>query len=281
MPAEATPALTPLSPVSPHAIASLNIDELKALDRSLLHLFVTGPGYGEGLALALPGSGWVLIDSCHVSEGGPRPQEAILARFQGDDDPVLSLILTHPHKDHVLGFADLVRAASPEEIGVTGNPPPEPNLLAAVERELTTSARRTSEAHFAKAIHLAVEAIRSWELKTARKVRHMREHEAIKAGNRVAILCIAPDEEGLRDLMAEAGAAALPRKANHLSLVFEIMFGGTRLLVTSDLPRVESTKQQPEVPTGWTSVMKRHPRISVHHGIRCRITAPSTRSTRT
>lgn len=67
--AEVTPALEPLSPTSPHAIASLNIDELKALDRSLLHLFVTGPRDGEGLALALPGTGWVLIDSCQVSEG--------------------------------------------------------------------------------------------------------------------------------------------------------------------------------------------------------------------
>jgi len=246
------------------------IVDLTALDRRHLHLFVAGPGMGEGLAVALPGSGWVLIDVCQLGNEGPYPQQEILAKYRAADDPILSLVLTHPHRDHVLGFSALLGAANPRDVAVTGNPPPESDLVSAVQRALAAPAvvGRTSDALLAKAVHSAVEAIRSWELRSGRKTRAMRDGEVLVTRKAVSLLCVAPDEAGIRELLAESQAAALPRRANHLSLVFEVVFGATRVVLTSDLPRVESTREEPEVPTGWNAVMERHPRLRGHHGLK-------------
>ncbi|TVQ88165.1 MAG: hypothetical protein EA397_17370 [Deltaproteobacteria bacterium] len=55
-----------------------DLDELEQLDRSLLHVFVAGPGTGEGIAIALPGPdlGWILIDGCRCT---PDPSDEELS----------------------------------------------------------------------------------------------------------------------------------------------------------------------------------------------------------
>jgi hypothetical protein len=65
------------------------LDELGQLDRSLLHLFVAGPGYGEAVAVALPERGWLLVDGCSVDDDG-LPLRSILERWRGKsgDDPI-------------------------------------------------------------------------------------------------------------------------------------------------------------------------------------------------
>jgi hypothetical protein len=38
-------------------LRAAELHALGALDRALLHVFIAGPGYGEGLAIALPHAG--------------------------------------------------------------------------------------------------------------------------------------------------------------------------------------------------------------------------------
>lgn len=74
-------------------LTSGRLTELAELDRSLLHLFVAGPGEGEGIAVALPGSGWLMVDGCRT--GPPRrrefPLEHVWKRWSGPQDRVEAL----------------------------------------------------------------------------------------------------------------------------------------------------------------------------------------------
>ena len=45
------------------------LDELAILSRDLLYVFVAGPGYGEGIAVAFPERGWLMVDGCQVVDG--------------------------------------------------------------------------------------------------------------------------------------------------------------------------------------------------------------------
>jgi hypothetical protein len=73
-------------------VVSLTLDALATpLDRSLLHIFVAGPGYREGIAVALPHSGWIVLDGCRVSTGR-LPILAILDRWRSSTEPVEALL---------------------------------------------------------------------------------------------------------------------------------------------------------------------------------------------
>ena len=99
--------------------------ELDKLDRSLLHVFVAGPGFGEGIAIALPEKGWILVDGCRTGgrAGQDLPLLAILRRWRrSDDEPIEWMLFTHPHEDHADGFAEVVDALTPVRIGMMGPP---------------------------------------------------------------------------------------------------------------------------------------------------------------
>ena len=103
-------------------MVSLTLDALAApLDRSLLHVFVAGPGYGEGIAAALLHSGWIVLDGCRVSTGR-LPILAILDRWRASTDLVEALLLTHPHTDHAFGIRETIENTAPRRIGVTTSP---------------------------------------------------------------------------------------------------------------------------------------------------------------
>lgn len=103
-------------------MASLTLDALAVpLDRSLLHVFVAGPGYGEGIAVALPHSGWIVLDGCRVSTGH-LPILSILDRWRSPTEPVDALLLTHPHTDHAFGIRETIEGTAPRRIGVTTSP---------------------------------------------------------------------------------------------------------------------------------------------------------------
>ena len=61
--------------------------DLEALDRNLLYVMVAGPGFGEGVAVALPERGWILVDGCRVDGpvGEDLPLAAIVERFRRPD----------------------------------------------------------------------------------------------------------------------------------------------------------------------------------------------------
>ena len=103
------------------------------LDRSLLHVFVAGPGCGEGIAVALPGQGWILLDGCRVAEDA-LPLLAVLDRWQAPDDPIDALLLTHPHTDHAFGVRRVVEERAPAKLGVTTSPAEPSRILARITR---------------------------------------------------------------------------------------------------------------------------------------------------
>jgi glyoxylase-like metal-dependent hydrolase (beta-lactamase superfamily II) len=140
--------------------------ELVALDRSRLHVFVAGPGQGEAVAIALPVKGWVLVDSCraaHERNGTDLPLVSIVRRFRNADDPVEALILTHPHRDHSDGFAELVDTVKPGRIGIVGLPAPCRNLLDEADEWIASQARTTGiDRARLGAVKGALTAVREW-----------------------------------------------------------------------------------------------------------------------
>jgi glyoxylase-like metal-dependent hydrolase (beta-lactamase superfamily II) len=79
------------------------------LEPEYLWLVLFGPGLGESILLAIPGSvqEWVLIDSLRrqARDGDANPALALLEAHAAD---LSAAILTHPHRDHVRGFTDLL-----------------------------------------------------------------------------------------------------------------------------------------------------------------------------
>jgi glyoxylase-like metal-dependent hydrolase (beta-lactamase superfamily II) len=103
-------------------VSALALDALgTSLDRALLHVFVAGPGYGEGIAVALPGTGWIVLDGCRVSTGR-LPILNILQRWRIPEEPLDALLLTHPHTDHAFGIREMIEENAPRAIGLTTSP---------------------------------------------------------------------------------------------------------------------------------------------------------------
>jgi len=66
-------------------------------------VFLFGPGFGECCAIRIPPNHWVIIDSCRIAERSAA--EHLLDKYSGECS---CLILTHRHRDHYRGFADLL-----------------------------------------------------------------------------------------------------------------------------------------------------------------------------
>jgi len=118
---------------------SQELAALSRLDRSLVHVFVAGPGMGEGVAIALPDKGWIVLDSCRTAgdPGQDLPVLSIIDRWQTspDDDPVEWMLLTHPHDDHADGFGEVLDRLNPNRVGITGQSPPSASLLSEIRRK--------------------------------------------------------------------------------------------------------------------------------------------------
>jgi glyoxylase-like metal-dependent hydrolase (beta-lactamase superfamily II) len=143
----------------------VDLDALGALDRSRMHVFVAGPGKGEGIAIALPGKGWILIDGAQAALGDPSLL-AIVERWRSPaNDPVELCLLSHPHDDHVDGFVDVVEKLSPKRIALAGTDSAPRYVDILKDAPLPTA---TEDELKAKRVRAAFAAIRTWEEKTKR-----------------------------------------------------------------------------------------------------------------
>lgn len=233
--------------------AALDLGSLNALDREHLHVFVAGPGKGEGIAVALPGEGWLLVDGCTTADG-KIPLEEIVTRFRAsDDEPVLAMVLTHPHDDHAGGFAELIDSLRPRTIALAGLGSGKPDLRAEVRRHLRTGS-----------VLAAYVAIERWEESHPGAVISLHEGLEIPIPEgRASVVARAPDAWGL-----EAAFARWSRDlANHVSIVLELEFGATRVVLSGDLPRYVTGTTSP-VATGWDLVMARRPELGEHTALK-------------
>lgn len=248
------------------------LQDLDSLDRSRLHVFVAGPGTGEGIAVALPepGLGWVLVDGCRTNRD-PRGEELslrwLLRRFRGDPDadPVRAMVLTHPHADHADGLGELIVELDPECVGIASPDPPASTLAslygAVVDAEPWSDAEA---ARRSRQVEAAFKAMRRWE------DIHGRPTTALRDGlgwtwDGVSLATRAPTEDELGALLDGVDRKTVRAVANRMSLVLELTFGATRIVLGGDMPA--------DVREGWPAILDRHPGLAdpcglkiPHHG---------------
>jgi hypothetical protein len=250
---------------------SLDYSQLVALDRSRLHVFIAGPGQGEAVAIALPGKGWIFVDSCRAaqaSNGTDLPLVSIVRRFRRADEPIEALILTHPHRDHSEGFAEFVDDVKPARLGIVGPLAPDPNLLDQAD-EWIASQPRTTGIDRAKlgAVKGALAAVREWTRAHPGALLVLRDAVLIPTPNSPAkVTAIAPDGPVLQALWAKLTVdEKFSKCANQSSLVLLVKFGATEVVLGGDLPH---THGGTVVTTGWSKVSQSYPTLSEHHAMK-------------
>lgn len=238
-----------------------------ALDRRLLHLFVYGPGYGEGIAVALPGAGWLIVDGCRTPGDAALPLVDLLDTFLETDEAVDALLLTHPHDDHFHGFTDVLHEFLPHRVGlVTGGIGLEPLARALAEQLAQQDAARDAERGRAGGVAAVLNAIDDTWLRRPESRLELYDGVVVPTSSPhtwVTVRAPAPHEVvELVNGHAAVVAKRLRQRANELSAVIEIEFGATRVVLGGDLPTLRSSGQA--VPSGWGSVMPRRPELGAH-----------------
>lgn len=246
-----------------------SLSSLETLRRDWIHVFVAGPGQGEGIAIALPKRGWLLIDGCGTGERFPL--EEIVKRWRGpaEEDPIHAMVLTHPHHDHVEGFAELIDALQPERIAVTAGQAPGETLLRTTRALLGGRAgENTHGTLLSQKVLAAIVALERWEEKNPGCLLGLTEGQTLLTHECVSICARAPHVIGLTRFLKKQGLERrLQQEANHISLVLELRFGNLCLLLTGDLPYLRGPKGG-EIPTGWSAVSARHPHLGAHQGLK-------------
>lgn len=229
-----------------------------------LTVFVAGPGFGEGIAL--PGEGWILIDGCRV-EGQSPTLELWRSERRNPADNVRWVLLTHPHADHVAGFAEVIDQTDPWHIGVAGPNPPAKSL----HDELQSWLAQPPAQQQRDALRAAAEAMCTWEHKHRRQVSALNDPAVLANTGQVTVTVRGPTSPDAIALMAP-GWPTFRGRANLLSLVVEMEFGANRLVLSGDLPYLVSGTTPPE---GWHGLLQRHPHLAAatawkvsHHGSR-------------
>jgi hypothetical protein len=242
------------------------LSELTHLDRSRLHLFVAGPGEGEGVAVALPHAGWILVDGCRTINRSPEkfPLEEIYLRFRSSpDDPVELMVLTHPHRDHTHGFAELLEELRPRRVGLLGTNNPLRTL--AEEARIYRGARADDGERLSHGrAHAVLRAIEA----AAERTKLLGLHDGIEAlrTEDVVVHVRAPDRGIYEKFLTSKGFQELVgRCANHFSLVLEVEFGARSIVLGGDL--VCTAGGQP-VASGWGLVMQTHEHLVYHVGLK-------------
>lgn len=237
--------------------------DASALDRTRLHVFVAGPGEGEGVLIALPGSGWIAIDGCAV-DGVPVLSELLTLWKQPNTDPLLCAVLTHPHDDHAAGIPVLLEAHEPSKIAVTAESPTGPSVIdrAKVLAELAKSS--SSEEPIRSRTQSALLAIARRHERIVNALDGVTLHH--DPTRNVAVYTRAPHEcSHLSNVLSEL-AQGKRSHANEASLVLEVVFGATRIVLGGDLPKKRTGGSV--VATGWDSVVQRHGQLAEHHGLK-------------
>jgi len=256
-------------------IASRPIAEVGELDRDRLYLFVAGAGHGEGIALACPGRGWVLVDGCGTRRPKRRPPEfpllQIYQRWSSDDDPVLAMILTHPHEDHVEGLPQLIELLAPAHIVVT-KPLSEVQAGRIFASEATLwrqiyQAPEYETAQRASLVANALQGIETYHEDYPEKVLGACcDYQLPFLPDGVQGWVRAPTADDITRIMSRVKTRQQYLDiANEISIVLEFRFGSTRLVLGGDLP---TTRQRVEVPSGWNAVMARSAHLGQHIGLK-------------
>lgn len=248
-----------------------DLESLGPLDREHLHVFVAGPGFGEGVAVALPGQGWLLIDSCEVRFGGIALLSVVERWRSSEEEPVEALMFTHPHQDHCEGLPLLLERFQPSRVLVAGVDS-EPGALELQRRYWEQVSQESEGAEqaigVAATVRTALKAIRTWEdLGPGRAVTWVADGWATDlAGGRVRLEILAPAPTAMADLFADQSKLRHLRAiANQYSLVARLTFGNAVILLGGDLPHLVDDRV---LTTGWKRLVARDPALHLHVGLK-------------
>lgn len=244
------------------SVAALTITALgSSLDRSLLHVFVAGPGYGEGIAIALPERGWLLLDGCETRDG-ELPLVAILERWRQPDEPIDAVLLTHPHTDHAYGLRDLIETLAPARIGLTTTPTEPEQVFRAFG---VAAPGRAAQSHPGGASRVleAMLALRSRFDAAPQTLLALVDGTTIPLSTPSVQARVRAPEPALVEAHLSSGP---PVDSNELSAVIELEFGATRIVLGSDLPTTSPSGRV--LPGGWDGVITRHPGLGAHSGLK-------------
>jgi len=248
----------------------IDLDDLETLDRSRMHVFVAGPGKGEGIAIALPARGWILLDGAKADLGKPSLLAIVERWRRSADEPVELCMLSHPHDDHVDGFADIIEALEPERIALAGTAA-SPRYVDILKDAALPSVKEQELK--AKKVRSAFTAIRTWEDTSKRAAEGIcRSATPIFTAGNVSVLVLSPPEDALTSYLNNCKKTPkyLKSDANRYSIVLRITFGQTQVLLPGDLP---ATVGQKTVSPGWNELttydttLANHAMAKVaHHG---------------
>lgn len=247
---------TPMASPASAALSAL----VEPLDRSQLHVFVAGPGYGEGIAVALPGEGWILLDGCTVSDN-ELPLHAILERWRRPNEPIEALLLTHPHQDHAFGIRRTLERYKPRRIGLTTSPSNPGLVFEAAEREIS---RARPSVPTQRQITLDAMMALGVRFQTAPRdlIALVDGAELPLPGSSARAFIRAPEAAHVHARLSD-GRRGDP---NELSAVVELVYGDTSVVLGSDLTTVDTHGRPSE--GGWHEVLRRHPHLGEHRGLK-------------
>ena len=87
----------------------LNKEVIKPPGNNEIEITLFGPSYGESVILKLPNVGWFVIDSCRFTSDNLTINPALEYLKSQNVESLKAVILTHPHEDHYLGLAEIIR----------------------------------------------------------------------------------------------------------------------------------------------------------------------------
>lgn len=234
------------------------LEDLEAIESLELSVFVAGPGQGEGIAVAMPGSGWLLVDGCRTR--GAFPLFELHTRYRRHrNDGVELLVLTHPHEDHAAGVARCIAELQPTTLGLVGVPGRSGLQAArdALTRGLDT--RVTSDVLRRSAVRTALEAMERHEHQQPGSLVNLHDGVVLPLRNSsVRATVRAPDRRLLEEALTSGSISR--ETANAWSAVIELEFGEARVVLGSDLPT--------GCQSGWDKVLSSAPQLGRHHALK-------------
>lgn len=229
-------------------MSRLRVEDLPA-DRLCLAVF--GPGHGEAALLRFPDGSIGVVDGC-----GEGPRNPVLGLLSGMPAARLRFVaLTHPHEDHLMGMAEVIREFRPEEVWFGGAD--HPRMYQPIVRRLRRAEHRTAAEHDAAApprhkrladlVNQMVGRRRTrWGALQSLGDRQLHVDEADCRGHRLRVRSLLPTTtsrfRAWRHHRTPATSAApvetdieqLDADVNDLSAVLLIEWGDTRILLGGD-----------------------------------------------
>lgn len=210
---------------------------LPSLAAHELHVLVFGPGTGELVAVRAPPDDWLIVDGCGV--GRTRYGPALLAHYRAS--PQL-IALTHPHRDHAVGVADVVDLFTQGPVSKW----PKIGLLWPTPRDRVNM--RDVQAYFAGGVvEDALSAIQDrWRRQP--KSRWTLEVGSSTRLGEATILVASPEREASRAAW-KAWRRGGTHDPNQIATVLDVSWKGHHVILGSDLV------EQPG--RGWTVAQRR------------------------